>query len=162
MAAMDAIDILETTCAPLWIFFNLLVSTGLTWATTGKDVSIERCPKVLIRRQSCLTESCVQRAVLEGVMEGRRLSESKKKKTLTLKGSTFQWITIHACAVCNATRSPRLHIHRCKLLGLILLRVASLTGKLLLLRQITAVLSHFCHEKTSLYTPIYALGKPCI
>ena len=80
MAAMDAIDILETTCAPLWIFFNLLVSTGLTWATTGKDVSIERCPKVLIPRQSCLTESCVQRAVLEGVMDGRRLSESKKKK----------------------------------------------------------------------------------
>ena len=76
---MDA-HILETTWAPLWIFFNLLVSTGLTWATTGKDVSIERCPKALIRRQSCLTESCVQRAVLEEVMNGRRLSESKKKK----------------------------------------------------------------------------------
>ena len=76
---MDA-HILETTWAPLWIFFNLLVSKGLTWAITGKDVSIERCPKVLIRRQSCLTESCVQRAVLEEVMNGRRLSESKKKK----------------------------------------------------------------------------------
>ena len=74
------LDILETTCSPLWIFFNLLVSTGLTWAATGKDVSIERCPKALIRRQSCLTESCVQRAVLEEVMNGRRLSESKKKK----------------------------------------------------------------------------------
>ena len=120
------LDILETTCAPLWIFFNLLVSTGLTWATTGKDVSIERCPKALIRRQSCLTESCVQRAVLEEAMNGRRLSESrKKKKNLTLKGSTCQRITIHACAVCNATRSSRLHIHRYKLLGLIVLGVAS-------------------------------------
>ena len=58
MAVMDA-HILETTWAPLWIFFNLLVSKGLTWAITGKDVSIERCPKALIRRQACLTESCV-------------------------------------------------------------------------------------------------------
>lgn len=74
------LDILETTCAPLWIFFNLLVSTGLTWVTTGKDVSIERCPKALIRRQSCLTESCVQRAGFRRSDERATTFSIEKKK----------------------------------------------------------------------------------
>ena len=73
------LDILETTSASLWISFNLLVSMGLTWATTGKDVSIESCPKALIRHQYCLTERCVQRAVL-GESDERATTFSIEKK----------------------------------------------------------------------------------